>query len=144
MPEVTCKEEDCTRETYCRGVCKKHYDKGRANGSLPRVYVTGISGCLTEECGRPVVARGMCTTHYMRWRNSTPPEAMCSEQGCPKLVYAHQLCRSHFKQLRPNVQSKPCSVPDCDRSVKGRGYCPGHYRRWKAFGDPLGERPAAG
>ena len=30
-----------------------------------------------------------------------------------------------------------CTVPDCDRPVKARGWCQKHYERWRRFGDPL-------
>lgn len=30
----------------------------------------------------------------------------------------------------------PCTVPGCDRMARARGYCPKHYKRWRATGDP--------
>lgn len=33
-----------------------------------------------------------------------------------------------------------CSVDDCDLPARGRGWCPKHYSRWRAHGDPLGGR----
>lgn len=44
-----------------------------------------------------------------------------------------------------------CSVATCERQVKGRGWCSGHYQRWSKHGDPLaggayrepGEKPCA-
>jgi hypothetical protein len=35
------------------------------------------------------------------------------------------------------VSGRVCSVADCKRPHKGRGYCALHYRRWKENGDPL-------
>lgn len=32
--------------------------------------------------------------------------------------------------------SPVCSVPDCERKARSRGWCPMHYKRWKAHGDP--------
>lgn len=32
---------------------------------------------------------------------------------------------------------KVCSVADCDREAKTRGWCRMHYGRWRATGDPL-------
>lgn len=29
-----------------------------------------------------------------------------------------------------------CSVPSCERFVKGHGFCEPHYRRWKRYGNP--------
>jgi hypothetical protein len=42
-----------------------------------------------------------------------------------------------------------CSVRDCQRPVKGHGYCEMHYVRWKKYGDPAvvlkgGPRPRTG
>lgn len=31
-----------------------------------------------------------------------------------------------------------CSVPDCGKPVKGRGWCAAHYHRWTRHGDPMG------
>ena len=38
-------------------------------------------------------------------------------------------------QLHLNLP-KLCSVLNCDRPAKGRGWCPTHWARWKANGDP--------
>src|SRR5690606_10858604 len=35
----------------------------------------------------------------------------------------------------------PCSVPGCDRPVKARGLCNGHYQRWLKEGDVLADVP---
>lgn len=29
-----------------------------------------------------------------------------------------------------------CSIPDCGKAVRARGWCQGHYVRWKTHGDP--------
>lgn len=34
-----------------------------------------------------------------------------------------------------------CTIQDCDRDVFARGWCSGHYFRWRAHGDPLGGGP---
>ncbi len=30
-----------------------------------------------------------------------------------------------------------CTVPNCERKAKGRGYCAMHWKRWRTHGDPL-------
>ncbi len=37
-----------------------------------------------------------------------------------------------------------CSISGCDRPHYGRGWCSGHWKRWKLHGDPLGGRPDNG
>lgn len=34
-----------------------------------------------------------------------------------------------------------CSVSGCEKSHLARGYCDKHYRRWRLYGDPLGQAP---
>lgn len=34
-----------------------------------------------------------------------------------------------------------CSIPNCDRAVRSRGWCGRHYGRWRKHGDPLGGGP---
>lgn len=38
----------------------------------------------------------------------------------------------------------PCSVPGCDRPVKARGLCNGHYQRLMTHGDVQADRPLGG
>ncbi len=42
------------------------------------------------------------------------------------------------------VSSIPCSIPGCGKPKDARGYCPGHYARWRRYGDPLGGGAARG
>lgn len=36
--------------------------------------------------------------------------------------------------------SRLCSIPDCDKHAKQKGWCWGHYERWRKHGDPLAGR----
>ena len=38
----------------------------------------------------------------------------------------------------PYVNSYPCSVNNCVKDRRGKGYCPAHYSRFVKYGDPLG------
>src|SRR5699024_5788719 len=31
-----------------------------------------------------------------------------------------------------------CSIAGCEKDALARGWCPKHYQRWRAHGDPLG------
>lgn len=35
-----------------------------------------------------------------------------------------------------------CSIPECGKPAKGRGWCGAHWNRWRSHGDPLGGRTA--
>jgi hypothetical protein len=41
-----------------------------------------------------------------------------------------------------DMAKRICSIDDCDRSVKTRGWCNVHYMRWWYHGDPLWTRPS--
>ena len=34
-----------------------------------------------------------------------------------------------------------CKVPTCDRAIVARGWCDGHYSRWRRHGDAQADRP---
>ena len=34
-----------------------------------------------------------------------------------------------------------CSIADCNRPARSRGWCGAHYERWRKHGDPLGSTP---
>lgn len=36
--------------------------------------------------------------------------------------------------------SRLCSILDCGKSLRARGWCGSHYQRWQKYGDPLGEK----
>jgi len=34
--------------------------------------------------------------------------------------------------------TRTCSIPDCQSTIKARGWCVKHWTRWARYGDPLG------
>lgn len=40
------------------------------------------------------------------------------------------------------ASSRICSIPDCDKPCKARGWCWPHYQRWRKHGDPEGGGPS--
>lgn len=40
--------------------------------------------------------------------------------------------------------SRLCSIQDCGKRAKARGWCVAHYERWKRHGDPLAGRTPVG
>jgi hypothetical protein len=45
---------------------------------------------------------------------------------------------------RSDMAQRTCSIEDCTKPARSRGWCPMHYTRWKRHGDPLamGEWPS--
>lgn len=39
------------------------------------------------------------------------------------------------------MAERTCSIDGCERAVEARGWCPTHYHRWIAHGDPLAGMP---
>lgn len=64
----------------------------------------------------------------------------CSEEGCPKGVWARGLCIKHYdfhkyRGTLPERQhftndGRSCSVKECERKSHSRGMCIKHYGRW--------------
>lgn len=101
----TCTQENCEREVYATGICRKHYDdaRRRRKGVNP-MPVKGATSCTTDGCGREMYAKGLCTRHYDEARRReqgiqpAPPKGSCSEEGCETLVHSKGLCQNHYRQ----------------------------------------------
>ena len=70
--------------------------------------------------------------------------------GCDKQVDARDLCHGHYQRWSRHGElgneplrfsGRLCSVPGCGRPHKAQGYCPAHYKRYVATGDPEPSRP---
>lgn len=42
------------------------------------------------------------------------------------------------KEMQEAAMAKQCSIHDCDKDARERGWCHAHYMRWRNHGDPLG------
>jgi len=54
-----------------RGLCGKHYQRARKNGSLselPRYKLVEKAICKAKQCTRLADSYGLCGTHYKRWK----------------------------------------------------------------------------
>jgi hypothetical protein len=95
--------------------------------------------------------------HYRRWQRHGDPligakkprrtpsqgTAICSIDGCTKLVRSRGWCDAHYMRwfrhgdplawIKPTI--KPCSVDGCEKDSKSRGYCHMHYRRLRRHGN---------
>ena len=142
-----CSAPDCTNPSYCRGICREHYNAGRLRQL-----------CSEPGCGKPMLARGLCQAHYCRWKNHgttsllqrTPKQ--CSVDGCEKKATRKGLCGNHYNQKRyiPSTRTKTrrlfvgppkprylrrsgpmCAEPGCFALTSGpkRKYCKDHKYR---------------
>jgi hypothetical protein len=59
------------------------------------------------------------------------------------------MCRRHYRNWRkhndPVVKDTPefCTVADCGKPNRARGFCVMHYARWQKYGSPLLLKPIA-
>lgn len=51
MTNATCVLPDCQRKTYCRGMCKQHYEFERGYHLKPKIRAKVTFSC--EDCGKP-------------------------------------------------------------------------------------------
>lgn len=71
----------------------------------------------------------------------------CSINTCEQIIRNKklQLCNAHYLKSRrhgdplwqrTNINGGECSIEDCDKVAKYKGWCPKHYDRWKTKGSP--------
>lgn len=41
------------------------------------------------------------------------------------------------RETDPEPPTVECSIDGCDKPIRSRGWCTGHYRKWQKYGDPL-------
>lgn len=90
--------------------------------------------CTIEGCGRPHRSKGFCAFHYTRWYKNGDP-LINRREGPRSALPPKQTDKPWMVEQyrRPDA----CSIADCGRPVKSRGWCQNHYRRWRLYGDPF-------
>lgn len=68
---------------------------------------------------------------------SHPPEIMRVPRRCVNTPGRGRFLRGGTDMAQGIKGSTPlCSIPDCTKPAKGRGWCYTHYKRWQSHGDP--------
>lgn len=161
-----CSEPTCTLPTHGLGLCQRHYEThrehwGREDGSSQL--------CAVKGCPAFAVSRGMCRPHYRRVRYievrdgiaaperelATGEGTICRAADCARPVKAKGLCSNHHQQWRTGGRVPlrdgevlvrddlpPCSIDGCESAATSKGWCTAHYRRYRKYGDPMGEPPS--
>lgn len=124
---TNCKADDCGRKVFCKGLCKKHYDRFNRYGRLHLVIAEKNSpkqNCKVGDCVRlSQTQQGYCIKHYKLWKRNGTPERVLREYS------AADRC-SHCNGHGPFTKGlcKPCSIrnyrkgyPDRDIREKGEG-----------------------
>ena len=114
--------------------------------------------CSVDKCDRPTSANGMCGAHAERVRRTGATSAdvpirslarkQCDAEGCREFRYGGVYCEAHYTKAfrdgyRVNGVANSCSVDECVRPIRSRGYCNSHYNLWRRYGQTTPpERPA--
>ena len=133
LMEGICGIAGCPKDQYSRGMCQMHYRRVLRTGDPGPAQPRGeqIIVCKALDCDHPAEAKGYCHGHYLRLlRNGRTDETPLRSRR------KRDLGKDELRGIR-----RPCSVPDCDRPHKAKGYCAAHYKRFLATGDPEPELP---
>jgi hypothetical protein len=115
-----CSVEGCKNEVTGQGLCRKHYSRERANGTLPG------KPCSIDGCPRTVAANGMCHLHFRRTKRGTDlhakvrevnPGRTCKSIGCNLPFVAKGFCGAHYARHRKG-QDTTSAVKKWTRSSK--------------------------
>jgi hypothetical protein len=108
---MPCQIDGCTRPHKARGLCQTHYAQ-RLRGSDFSPIRSRVREkppeCVEEGCAEPVKSKGLCKMHYQRllrhghtrYRDRKKPAKQCGILGCDNVLYAKDLCHSHYAKQR--------------------------------------------
>ena len=71
-----CEHEGCKDTSYCRDLCKKHYEHAKRDGLFSN---QGI--CDLPTCSQAALAKGYCLKHYRRFVRHGDPETVLRPNG---------------------------------------------------------------
>lgn len=107
-PISLCSVDDCGREMYATGHCKRHYMQTLRHGKpTPEREHGRVVPCAAPNCSRNSALRGYCRRHdrqvtiYGRLtpeREYTLGLQQCDEPGCSDPVRAKGRCAKHYNR----------------------------------------------
>lgn len=135
MANRICSVDDCERPLKGLGMCDKHYQRARRNGTPDR------------QAGRPEHPADL---GCVRVKCEQTSASLCHFPDCERKIVERALCASHFQQLcedaplsslkTPRVYAT-CTAPECDRDARYAGYCKSHWDQLKRHGVTSAIRP---
>lgn len=134
MDQSTCSAPDCERPIQRRQWCNAHYRRLLKSGALkPRMgmcedcgveYEGPKAGPLPGQCDPCRTGRTDCIA-CGTYIGLTPRSSGYGMSPAP--LYCSETCKPR------------CSVSDCEKPVRKRGWCVNHYSTWYNHGDPNAE-----
>ena len=130
---LTCKNNECDRKHYAKGLCELHYRRWRTGGGEAQP-----GPCTFPGCSAPRRSRWRCVEHFARGGLA------CSVDGCDGKHYGKGLCKFHWGRkvagLPLNapkfVPIKVCTFDSCSKPHWAKGLCKTHLDRLNLWGDP--------
>lgn len=138
MTKATCSRDGCDKPVRARKMCGAHYVQWsealkRAGKPLPPLEPKRRAApklCSVKTCEGIAEKRGWCAAHYSRWRRDGDLAV-----DVPVAVQP--------ERLPPHASDATCMVDACPKPARGggRGWCAGHYERWRLTGDVRADVP---
>ncbi len=98
----TCYKIGCSLEIRCTGLCSYHYYRKKNIKKRKKCLYIDEQGEMI--CKNKQRRRGLCNVHYSKLKR-------CEQGDCKALIYAENLCKKHFKQIRGH-----CVFGDCENT----------------------------
>ena len=136
-----CSAEYCSNRAVSKGMCHKHYKK-----NLRKAIKCKIAGCENM-----LHSTGLCTTHWRQYKKSILISIECLViPGIPDIF--NKLLEDMYNCLVPpilgisaieskegnknikdqDIRPKICKEKGCNKPHRAKGFCVGHYNRWKS------------
>lgn len=132
-----CKVEDCRRDHYTRGFCRRHataFYKGHIleDGTLTDKYEPrpDASYCKYPECGvrgtaKNTLRRGLCNKHR-KWREKGIIDEDCNILDPDRIPKTKTFEVHYDDEGKQHIFRRKCVVEDCLEESRRAGFCKRH------------------